>query len=70
MAHDVLGLGVAIRDLVQEFHRRHLTAALGDFEAIAEKHRSAVDSMNTRHPCEDSLHPASAKGIRIDRIGV
>jgi len=54
------GLGVAIRDLVQEFHRRHLTAALGDLEAIAEKHRSAVDAMNARHSRKDSLHPASA----------
>ena len=60
MSHDVLGLGVAIGDLVQEFHRRHLTATLGDLEAIAEKHRSAVDAMNARHPRKDDAHPASA----------
>ncbi len=60
MPHDVLGLGVAIGDLVQEFHRRHLTATLGDLEAIAEKHRSAVDSMNARQARKDRLHPTSA----------
>jgi hypothetical protein len=70
MPQDVLGLGVALRDLVQEFHRRHLTATLGDLETIAEKHRSAVDSMNARHPRKDRLHPASASGLRVDRLGV
>jgi len=60
MPHDVLGLGVAIGDLVQEFHRRHLTATLGDLETIAEKHRSAVDAMNARHPRKDGPHPATA----------
>jgi len=67
---DVLGLGVALRDLVQEFHRRHLTATLGDLDAIAEQHRPAVDSMNARHPRKDRLHPASASGLRVDRLGV
>ena len=60
MPHDVLGLGVAIGDLVQEFHGGHLTATLGDLETIAEKHRSAVDSMNARHARKDRLHPATA----------
>ena len=60
MPHDVIGLGVAIRDLVQEFHRRHLTATLGDLDTIADKHRSAVDSNNARHPRKDRLYPASA----------
>ena len=38
----------------------HLVATLGDLDAIAQKHRPAVDSINARHPRKDRLDPASA----------
>ena len=42
MGHDERGLGVAVRFLMQAFDPRHLAALLGAFEAINQKHETAV----------------------------
>ena len=42
--HDVLGLGVGFRLLMQQLDRRHLLAPLGDLDAVAHQNEPTVDT--------------------------
>ena len=41
---DVFGLGICFGLLMQELDRRHLAAALGDLDAVADQDAPAVDA--------------------------
>jgi hypothetical protein len=43
MPHDVLGLGVGFRLLMQELYGRHFLAALGGFDAVPDQDQPAID---------------------------
>src|ERR1700693_5183248 len=47
MAHDVLGLGVRFRLLMQQLYGRHFPAAFGDFDAIPDQDQPAIDAQRT-----------------------
>src|SRR5215467_5734838 len=42
--HDVLGLGVGFRLLMQQLDRGHLLAPLGDLDAVADQNKPTVDT--------------------------
>ena len=42
--HDEFGLGICFGLLMQELDRRHLAAALGDLDAVADQDAPAVDA--------------------------
>ena len=44
VSHDIFGLGVGLGLLMQELDRRHLAAALGDLDAVADQDMPAVDA--------------------------
>jgi hypothetical protein len=39
MSHDGLGLGVGVRLLMQQLHRRHIPAPFGDLDAVAHQYQ-------------------------------
>ena len=48
VTHDVFGLGVRIRVLMQQLHAGHLLAALGHLDAVAHQHPPAIDAQRLR----------------------
>ena len=47
MPHDVFGLGVGFRLLMQQLDGGHFPAAFGDLDAIADQDQPAVDAHRT-----------------------
>jgi len=66
MPHDVLGLGVGLRLLMQQLDGRHLLAALGNFDAVPDKDQSSVDAHRTWEQLQYHLRPQSREPIKLD----
>ena len=66
VAHDILGLRVGVRSLMEGFDRRHLAARLGLLQAVGEQHEAAVDPLHPGMDLEDDPHPNPRQGIDTD----
>ena len=62
MPHDVFGLGVGFRLLMQQLDGRHFPAALGDLDAVADQDQPAVDAHGLENNRNTScVHSAASR---------
>ena len=66
MSHDVFGLGAAIGLLMQELDGRHLLAAFGGLDAIADQDQPAVEAHRICEEPQHRLDPQSGELIKFD----
>ena len=66
VAHDILGLRVGVRSLMEGFDRRHLAARLGLLQAVGEEYEAAVDPLHPGMDLENDPHPNPRQGIDTD----
>ena len=70
MAHDVLGLGVRLGFLVQQFDPWHLPALFAHLDAVAHQHQPTVDPNQPGEHAEDDLGPSRRQGVQLDACAV
>src|SRR5208282_5367510 len=70
MPHDVLGLGVGFRLLMQELYGRHFLAALGGFDAVPDQDQPAIDRYEAWEQLQHSLRPQGRKPVELDAAAV
>jgi hypothetical protein len=70
MPHDVLGLGVGFRLLMQELDGGHFLAALGGFDAIPDQDQPAIDPHGAWKQLQHGLRPQRRKPIKLDAAAV
>ena len=69
MTHDVLGLGVAGRLLVQILDTRHAFALLGCLDAISDADQARADLQWTKQH-QAMAHPARCQDIEVHSLAV
>ena len=70
MPHDVFGLGVGFRLLMQELDGRHFLAALGGFDAVPDQDQPAIDPHGAWEQLQHSLRPQGRKPVELDAAAV
>ena len=65
VSHDVFWLGVRLGLLMQEFDRRHLAAALGRLDAVADHDAPAVDAQRLREQPQRHLGPQRGEPVEL-----
>jgi hypothetical protein len=68
--HDVLGLGVGFRLLMQQLDPGHLLAPLGDLDAVAYQNKPTVDAHGAWEQQQHRLRPQSREPVELDRRAV
>jgi len=66
MPHDVFGLGVGVRLLMQQLDGRHFLAALGTLDAVADQNQPAVDAQRRWEQPQHHLGPQRGEGVELD----
>ena len=66
VSHDVFWLGVCVGLLMQELDRRHLAAALGDLDAVADQDVPAVDAQLLGEQAQHQLGPQRCEPVELD----
>ena len=66
MPHDVFGLGVGVRLLMQQLDGRHFLAALGGLDAVADQDQPAVDAQRRWKEPQYHLRPQCREGVELD----
>jgi hypothetical protein len=66
MPHDVLGLGVGLRLLMQKLYGGHFPAAFGDLDAIPDQDQPTVDANGTWEQPQHHLRPQSREPVKLD----
>src|SRR5215475_11936184 len=68
--HNVLGLGVGFRLLMQQFDRRHLLTPLGDLDAVADQNKPTVEAHGAWEQPQYGVRPQSREPVELDRGAV
>ena len=66
VAHDILGLRVGVRSLMEGFDRRHLAARLGLFQAVGEQHEPTVHPLDAGMDAQHDPHPGPRQGVHTE----
>jgi hypothetical protein len=69
MPHDVLGLGIVLRLLVQQLDGWHAFALLGRFDAISDANQ-ALSDLKWAKQHQTQAHPARRQDIEIQGLAV
>ena len=70
MPHDVFGLGVRLRLLMQELYGRHFLAALGGFDSVPDQDQPAIDPYEAWEQLQHNLRPQGRKPVELDAATV
>src|SRR5215475_7432022 len=70
MPCDVVRLSVRFRLLMQQFDRRHLAAAIGDLDAVADQDVPAVDAQRLGQQAKYQRGPQRGELVELDGGGV
>ena len=69
MSHDVFGLGIARRLLMQKFHSRHAFPFFGGLDSIGENH-DARGHLKWAEQSKAEANPAGSKRVQIKALTV
>ena len=68
--HDVLGLGVGFRLLMQQLDCGHLLAPLRDLDAVPDQNKPTIDTHGAWEQLQHRLCPQSGEPVELDRPAV